>query len=341
MHSRVAIVYNKPVPSHYDLRGEGKAVTSVLDSVEAVHKALAESGYDVVRVPLTLPLEQAREELKSLAVDLVFNLFEGFAGYPETEVLVPEMAAELGIPCTGCSAATLTLALDKAKTKAILEESGIATPRYQVLSPETLSTFRLNYPCIVKPCSEDASHGLSEESVVYEFTSLERQVKLISDFYSGGVLVEEFIDGQEFNATVLGKSECTTLPISEITYSLPPGMPRILTFAAKWEPDSLYFQGTKPICPAQIPDSQRENIAEMALAVFRLFCSCGYARVDMRFDREGKLNVMEVNPNPDISPGTGAARQAEAAGMSYTEFIAMIVSLAMEKNRQCQPRFAR
>jgi D-alanine-D-alanine ligase len=341
MHSRVAIVYNKPVPSRYALRGEEKAVVSVLDSVEAAHKALVESGYDVVRVPLTLPLEPAREELKSLVVDLVFNLFEGFAGYPETEALVPEMAAGLGIPYTGCPAAILMLALDKAKTKAILEESGIATPRYQVLSPETLSTFNLNYPCIVKPCSEDASHGLSEESVVYEFTSLERQVKLISGFYSGGVLVEDFIDGQEFNATVLGNSECTVLPISEITYSLPLGMPRILTFAAKWEPGSLYFQGTKPICPAQIPESQREGIAEMALAAFRLLCSCGYARVDMRFDREGTLNVMEVNPNPDISPGTGAARQAEAAGMSYTEFIAKIVSLATEKSQQCQPRFAR
>jgi D-alanine-D-alanine ligase len=118
-------------------------------------------------------------------------------------------------------------------------------------------------------------------------------------------------------------------------------MPRILTFAAKWEPDSLYFHGTKPICPAQIPDSQRERIVEMALAVFRLLCFWGYARVDMRFDREGKLNVMEVNPNPDISPGTGAARQAEAVGMGYTGFIAKIVSLAMEKNQQCQPRFAR
>ena len=282
MCARVAIVYNKPVPSRYDLTREGKAVLSVLDSVEAVHQALLESGYDVVRVPLVLPLEQAREELKSLAVDLVFNLFEGFCGYPETEALVPEVAMELGIPYTGCPSAAITLALDKAKTKAILEKSGIATPRYQVLSPETLSTFHLSYPCIVKPRSEDASHGLSEESVVHEFTSLEKQVRVVSNLYGREVLVEEFLDGQEFNATVFGNSECTVLPVSEITYSLPPGMPRILTFAAKWEPDSLYFQGTKVICPAQIPNSERERIAHMALAVFRLLllsglCPGGYA----------------------------------------------------------------
>ena len=331
MHSRVAIVYNKPVPSRYDLMGEEKAVVSILDSVEAVHQALLEAGYDVVQVPLLLPLEQAKKEVKSLAVDLVFNLFEGFCGYPETEALVPEMATEVGIPYTGCPSAAIRLALDKAKTKAILEESGIATPNYQLLIPETLSLFHLSYPCIVKPRAEDASHGLSEESVVHEFTSLEKQVRVVSNLY-GQALVEEFIEGQEFNATVLGNSRCTVLPVSEIAYSLPSGMPRVLTFAAKWEPDSLYFQGTKPICPAQISNPKQERIAKMALAVFRLLCCRGYARVDMRLDSKGRLNVIEVNPNPDISPGTGAARQAEAAGMTYTQFIKKIVLLAQEKN---------
>ena len=331
MHSRVAIVYNKPVPSRYDLMGEEKAVVSILDSVEAVHQALLEAGYDVVQVPLLLPLEQAKKEVKSLAVDLVFNLFEGFCGYPETEALVPEMATEVGIPYTGCPSAAIRLALDKAKTKAILEESGIATPNYQLLIPETLSLFHLSYPCIVKPRAEDASHGLSEESVVHEFTSLEKQVRVVSNLY-GQALVEEFIEGQEFNATVLGNSRCTVLPVSEIAYSLPSGMPRVLTFAAKWEPDSLYFQGTKPICPAQISNPKQERIAKMALAVFKLLCCRGYARVDMRLDSEGRLNVIEVNPNPDISPGTGAARQAEAAGMTYTQFIKKIVLLAQEKN---------
>ncbi len=117
--------------------------------------------------------------------------------------MVAEIISGLGIPYTGCPAEALALALDKAKTKAILEESGFATPRYPLLSPETLSAFHLSYPCIVKPCGEDASHGLSEESVVSDFTSLERQVRLISSLYRQ-VLVEEFIDGPEFNATVLG-----------------------------------------------------------------------------------------------------------------------------------------
>jgi D-alanine-D-alanine ligase len=151
----------------------------------------------------------------------------------------------------------------------------------------------------------------------------------VSNCYSGGALVEEFIDGQEFNATILGNSECRVLPASEIVYSLPSGMPRILTFAAKWEPDSPYFEGTKVVCPAEVEAKERERIAETAVAAFRILGGQGYARVDMRMDREGQLNVIEVNPNPDISPGTGAARQAEAAGMTYTQFIEEIVQLAL------------
>ena len=331
MCPQIAIVYNEPCPSRYDAAGEEKAVLGVLEAVEAVQQALKELGHTVVRVPLLPPLELAGERLKGLSVDLVFNLFEGFCGYPATEAVVPNILLELGIPCTGCSGAVLALALDKAKTKALLESSGIDTPRYQVLIPETASTFQLGYPCIVKPLAEDASHGLSESSVVNGFSSLAKQVALVSSFYGGQALVEEFIDGQEFNATVLGNSECTVLPLSEIVYSLPSGMPRILSFDAKWEPDSLYFQGTKVVCPAQIPARERERIAEMALAVFRLLGCQGYARVDMRLDNEGRPKVLEVNPNPDISPGSGAARQAEAAGMTYAQFVEKIVQLALEK----------
>jgi len=310
--------------------GEEKAVLGVLDEVTAVHKALDGLGYSVTLVPLLPPLEQARAKLKTLEADLVFNLFEGFAGTPETEALVADILSEQGVPYTGCPGTALALCLDKAKTKALLKASGIETPSYQVLTPETLSRFQLGYPCIVKPCAEDASHGLSEKGVVDDFASLEKQVALVSMSFGGKALVEEFIEGRELNATVLGNRKLTVMPISEIVYSLPPVMPRILTFAAKWEPDSIYFQGTKSVCPAKIEDDEMQRIAKTAKAVFRLVGCRGYARVDMRLDPEGRLYVLEVNPNPDISPDYGAARQAEAAGMRYDQFIEQIVLFALE-----------
>ena len=329
MRTRVAIVYNEPHHSRYDAVGEGRAVLGVLEAVEAVHQALLELDFDVIRIPLVPPLEQAEWELKNLNTGLVFNLFEGFCGYPETEAVPPEILSEMGIHCTGCPASALKLGLDKAKMKVLLKAAEIKTPDFQLLNPEILPMFRLGYPCIVKPRCEDASHGLSPGSVVNDSASLERQIELVSNRYDGGALVEEFIDGREFNATILGDSECSVLPVSEIVYSLPSGMPRMLTFAAKWEPDSPYFEGTKAVCPAGVEAEERERITETAVAAFRILGGKGYARVDMRMDHEGQVNVIEVNPNPDISPGSGAVRQAEAAGMTYTQFIEEIVQLTL------------
>jgi D-alanine-D-alanine ligase len=332
---RVAIVYNEPQQSRYDAVGEEKAVLSVLEAVEAVHRALLELDFDVTLVPLAPPLERAERELKNLNTDLVFNLFEGFCGYPETEEVVPPILSKMGILFTGCPGPVLRLALDKAKTKLILQAAGIKTPDFQLLNPKTLNTFQLDYPCIVKPRCEDASNGLSAESVVHDFWALERQVNAISDSYGGNAIVEKFITGREFNATVMGNSEFTVLPVSEIVYSLPPGMPEVLTFDAKWNPDSPYFEGTKPVCPAEIKAEEQQRIAETITTVYRLLGCRGYARVDLRLDQEGQLNVIEVNPNPDISPGTGAARQAEAAGMTYAQFVEKIVHLALDgKNNE-------
>lgn len=334
MRARVAVIYNEPCPSRYDVLNEKEAELGVLQAVDAVQRALLELDYNVVSVPLAPPLELAKDKLGSLHVDLVFNLFEGFAGYPETEALLAGFLEELGIPFTGCPGAALRLALDKARVKAILQAAGIKTPSFQLLTFETVGEFRLEYPCIVKPCCEDASHGLSSESVVSDSISLEKQVELISRSYGGSALVEEFIDGREFNATVLANCEYTVLPVSEIAYYLPPAMPRILTFAAKWETDSLYFQGTKPVCPADIEAGERKRITELAVAAFRLLDCHGYARVDMRMDSEGEVNIIELNPNPDISPGSGAVRQAAAAGMSYRQFVEKIVELALGKERR-------
>jgi D-alanine-D-alanine ligase len=331
MRMRVALIYNEPQKSDYGIVGEYNAVEAVLEAVDAVNEALLKLGFDVTVVSLGPPLEQAAKELQDLDADLAFNLFEGFPDSPESEAIVPEILSAMGIPFTGCPGSALRLALDKADTKLILRAARINTPDFQLLNTDTTGTFQLDYPCIVKPPRGDASNGLSPESVVHDFSALEEQISRICHSFGGDALVSKFLPGREFNATVMGNSELTVLPVSEIVYSLPPGMPEILTFDAKWNDDTYYFKGTKPLCPAEIEAEQRQRIAETITTAYRLLGCQGYARVDMRLDEEGELNVIEVNPNPDISPGTGAARQAEAAGMTYTQFIDRIVHLALDR----------
>jgi D-alanine-D-alanine ligase len=246
---------------------------------------------------------------------------------------VPETLDSLGIPYTGCRPEVLKLTLDKAGVKKILKDAGVPTPDFQVVSPDALDMFKLNFPCIVKPRAEDASHGISADSMVNDAAALERQVRVITEKYHGGALVEHFLSGREFNATVMGNDECIVLPVSEIVYLLAPEIPHILTFDAKWEPGSPYFKGTKVDCPAKVTEDEQAEIAKTAMAAFKLIVGRGYARMDMRMDEAGKLNIIEVNANPDISPGTGAARQSAAAGMSYAEFIGRIINLALERDK--------
>lgn len=297
----------------------------------AAHRALDELGYQVTIVPLLPPVEHARDILKAIDTDLVFNLFEGFDTRPKTEATIAGIMSEMGLTYTGCSAAALALGLDKAKTKDLMRAHGISTPKYQLLTPETVSQFQLSFPCIVKPAGQDASHGLSADSVVTDQASLERQVTGVSRAFGGDALVEEFVDGREFNVTVMGNDEVAVLPISEIVYSLPPGMPRVLTYAAKWEENTPYFNGTKVVCPAEIGVEESAMLLQAAVAVFKLVVKHGYARVDMRLDSEGKVQVLEANPNPDITPGSGAARQSAAASMTYPQFIEKLVSMALHK----------
>ncbi|HEX7364998.1 MAG TPA: ATP-grasp domain-containing protein [Dehalococcoidia bacterium] len=329
MRPKIALIYNAPSPDLYGTEVEKKAALTILDSVDAVHQALIHSGYPVTRTPLTPPLESAKESLKDLETDLVFNLFEGFDGFPETEAAITNYLSELGLTYTGCDGTALSFALDKMNTKAHLAAMGAETPRYQLLGPQTLSWFHLNYPCIVKPYADDGSNGISEESVVHDADSLEKQVKIISQLFGKRALVEEYIEGREFNITVLGASPPKAMPVSEIVFNLPPNMPHILTFSAKWDPQSIYYKGTKAICPAEIDADLQERITQTALLAFRLLGSHGYARVDFRLGRKDRLAIIELNPNPDISPDAGAALQARALGLSYDQFIDQIVKLAL------------
>ncbi len=332
MPAAITIIYNQPHASLYNDRNEQAAEDGVLTEVAAVEKALRSLGYSTSKIPLELPLEQAYDKLAQIKADIVFNLFEGFSGFPETESDVVKRLESLKLRYTGSPAATLRLALDKSATKKKLIEAGIRTPAFQMLDVTNLSDFNMAFPCIVKPNADDASHSLTAKSVVYDLNSLKEMVSEVSRNYGEKALVEEYIDGREFNITVMGNTNLTPLPVSEICFSLPEGLPKILNYESKWQTDSVYYKGTPPQCPAKISAIEKQVIVDSALKSYAVTGCCGYARVDMRMDNSGSIYVLEVNPNPDISPDAGAGIQAVASGMSYNEFILKIVQLAKERD---------
>jgi D-alanine-D-alanine ligase len=145
-------------------------------------------------------------------------------------------------------------------------------------------------------------------------------------------LVEEYIEGRELNVSILGNEELQILPISEIDFStMPPGIPRICGYEAKWVETSQEFTHTVPLCPAPLSPEVEDRVKKASLRAYQVLGCRDYARVDIRLSLDEIPYVLEVNANPDISPDAGMTRSAKAAGLAYPQFVGRIVDLAWSR----------
>ena len=315
----VGIAYNA-----YDPVTERKQERASEESVEQMAKevltAVTELGYMAFILPLHKSFINFLNRLKDLNADVLINLCEAFAGHPQLEANVAAAFELLGVAFTGNDSRTLALCLNKFKTKAVLKSCGLPTaPARLVDAPDTKLDFP--FPVIVKPNTEDASLGVSAESVVTDAEGLAKQVQRILDVYEQPALVEAFIEGREFNVAVFEDAKPEALPVSEIDFSkMPEGQSHILSYEAKWLPDDILYETTPPICPAQIDDALKAKLQDAAVRAFQAVGCRDYARVDFRMDKKGKIYILEVNPNPDISLNAGYARALGAAGIEYKAF---------------------
>ncbi|MBI1745050.1 MAG: ATP-grasp domain-containing protein [Acidobacteria bacterium] len=309
------------------------STNNVRDEVEAVEQALRELRFNPYVMAIDCVDKEALVLLQKIAPKFVFNLCEGLRGNSEMEMYVAGLLELLGIPYTGSSPLTLGLALNKFKVKQLLRAGGIPTPKGWMINPlESIDLSVIPFPVIVKPSREDASLGINSDSVVYDGLGLQRQIDFIHSRYNQAALVEQYVIGRELNVAVIGHTDPQTLPISEIDFSgLPPEEPRIVSYKAKWDITSPLFIHTVPICPAKLAPRTVSRIRELALNVFREIGCRDYARIDMRLDEKNNPMVLEVNPNPDISPTAGLARAAGVAGLSYTELIGKIIACAVAR----------
>jgi len=297
----------------------------------SVKKALGDI-HDVKIIPLS---SDVYHQIKAEKPDVIFNLCD--TGFRDDYNLEPHVAAMfdiLNIPYTGSNYFTLALCQNKARTKDILTYNEILTPKFQVFTAaERKINPELKYPLIVKPIREDGSVGIRERSVVANEEQLKEEIDHITTFYKQQALVEEFIDGREFNISLIGNKRPVVLPISEIDFSqMPEHLPNIVSYRAKWVKQSTMYKKTPVICPANVDEKIAKTIEETARKCYKIFGCRGYARIDSRYDNQtGKLYILEINPNPDISEDAGITRAAGAAGMDYADLISRIIDFALEK----------
>ncbi|UCF64953.1 MAG: hypothetical protein JSW33_03730 [bacterium] len=325
---KVCIAYNATEASGLQQDMDFISEAAVMEEAKNVHDAVKNLGHQAEYLPVKFLLSDL-EIFKQRKYDLIFNLCEGYQGRSSQEMCIAGVWELLGIPYTGNSPLTLGLAQNKVLTKRLMESKKIATPMYQVFSSPPKNCY-LEFPVIAKPAQEDASLGITGDAVITNFLELTERVTQLLESYRQPILVEEFVDGREFNISLLGNSPARVLPLSEINFSrLEPGQNHIASYEAKWLPDHPMYQKTPPVCPAEVDEELRIRLQDVAIQIYHLLKGRDYGRVDLRVDAHEKIFILEFNPNPDISRDAGFANAARAAGMTYENLIDHIINQAM------------
>jgi D-alanine-D-alanine ligase len=328
---RILVVHNRDYEGA-EADPENRAREDVLGTVHSVAKALDAIGWEAGTVGVGADLDDAMAEIAEFSPDVVFNLCESLDGMSTLEPLLPMLLERVGVAYTGSSPLTLGLAVHKHKAKDVLRGAGVPTPEAMLLTTPDVSRVTLPFPLIVKPVREDASVGITVDSVVHDRAALERQVTFVLARYRQPALVERYIEGREIYVSLLGRSDggADMLPLYEIDFSeMPAGSPRIVSFDGKWVESSPEFRGTKPVPCEGLPEAALSRIAEVASTGFAAMELRDYARLDVRLAADGTPYVIDVNPNCDLSEGAGFARAARAAGLGYDDVVRRIVDLAL------------
>jgi D-alanine-D-alanine ligase len=271
--------------------------------------------------------------------DLLFNLCESMDGEPQNEPTFAGLLDLFRIPYTGADLLALASCLYKHRTKDILIAHGVPTPPYRYITSEaTLSEpaiDALEYPYFVKLAHEDASLGITEANVCRDAAALRARARELMAEHHQAVLAERYVEGREVNVTLFGSRESLeVLPLHEIDFAaMPADRPRIVSYAAKWDENHVDYAGTKPVPLRGLSETVTQEIERVARAAFLAVDLRDYGRVDLRVDEAGVPWVIDVNPNPDISPDAGVTRAAAAAGMSYPQMVGRLAELALRRIR--------
>jgi len=340
-NKKILICYNEPttIYNNYigkEINSEDENIdlseSEFTESLESIRDTLLRKFENVKLHGVNYNIKKTIKELENQNPDIIFNFVESIEGNARYESYVTGVFDLLEIYYTGNDSLCLGNCLNKIRTKQILDSHNIKTPKYfMITQTDTLdeNNFELKFPVIVKLVYEDASIGISEFSVMSDFDSLKKQIKFLFDNYNQELIIEEYIVGRELNVSILGNK---ALPISEINFEgLPNDYPNIVTYEAKWSPNSIYYKYSNPVCPAQLTRIQEEKIRGAALNAFDAMGCRDYARVDIRFSDKGIPYVIEVNPNPDISLDSGFVRSAKAAGYTYEEILFKLADLTFSR----------
>jgi D-alanine-D-alanine ligase len=302
-------------------------------TISAVEQALGLFG-SVVRLEADALFPQ---KLSMARPDLVFNMAEGKSGLAR-ESHVPAICEYLNLAYTGSDPLTLALSLHKGRTKEILAYRGVPTAPFRVIERAAdLERMPLPFPLFVKPVAEGSGKGIFVNNLCDSPTILAERVLFLLERYAQPVLVETYLPGPEFTVAILGNGDgVRCLPVVGFDFdTLPAGAAPVYGYEAKW----VWDTPDKPLdifqCPADVSPALYREIEQVALDAYRAVGCRDWCRVDVRVDRFGVPNVIELNPLPGIIPDPAMnscfPKAARAAGIGYDELIHEVVQIAWRR----------
>src|SRR5919109_3071388 len=219
--------------------------------------------------------------------------------------------------------------MDKAVAKKVVSFHGVATPRWAVVWRGRLdSAHDIDFPVIVKPAREDGSIGIGFDALAGNIKELMERIDQLHAEFDHPVLIEQYIDGREIYMGILGNHQPEALPAVELDLShLPKGTPRIAATEVKWAEGTRAYRGSKARV-AKLQNGVRETMERAAIIAFQALGLRDYARVDFRLARDGKVYLIEANPNPYLHSTSEFIKGARASGRTYAQTILEIVELA-------------
>jgi len=317
---RVAVVYVSAASGR--LRDAACEVNQ--DAACEVARGLERASHRACLVPVHDESSLERG-LAGQGFDAAFNLCESLCGDPTRECEAALRMAEHTARVTGCPPEALRLLLDKPATKARLAALGIPTPPGVTQGPGSKPAEGLEdlpYPVVVKPAQEDASIGVTEASLAPTPGAAAARARELAASLGGPVLIESYLPGRELHVFVAGGVTPELILVSEIVFEFPPGVPRLLTYDAKWRMDSVAYRATRTEHVPRVEPVLREALSTIAHRAWTGLALSGYARLDLRLDEAGAPQVLEVNPNPDLSPAESLHEALARADLHFDEFVA-------------------
>ncbi len=313
---------------------ERSDVLDVLRCRNSVVDALSSNGYNVGILEITKEdinhLNRLEAKILRHDPDCIFNLFEGFSDDSTKEVSFAIFLESLKIPFTGNGSMALYASLDKFLAKQLLVMEGVPVPRGVYLKHSVDNTMNLPCPAFIKPRFEDGSVGIDEASLATSKEELNKVLPHKLSAFPAGIIVEEFLEGREFNVGLVGVPPYEVVGISMIDYKDYPDVMPFLDYRAKWDTNSPGYK-ISPENPKIISDVAKERLIWIAKRAGITLSCRGYFRVDLR-EKDGRLYVIDVNPNPDLNVDSGLANQSRRSGLSYEALVSYLVEIALKEN---------